>query len=107
MTPQQLHQSSGSQTLLQVVYKSIGQNLSLLLQNLFHLLPPCYLNDRVVESTIEGHDYEESEYEVEEVIDDDISDKSYYFKMFDKLLRRREEKIINNSANTNNNFLNK
>ena len=66
----------------------------------------------VVESTIEGHDYEESEYEVEEVIDDDISDiveldKSYYFKMFDKLLRRREEKIINNSANTNNNFLNK
>ena len=33
----------------------------------------------VVESTIEGHDYEESEYEVEEVIDDDISDKSYYW----------------------------
>ena len=28
----------------------------------------------VVESTIEGHDYEENEYEVEEVIDDDISD---------------------------------
>ena len=41
------------------------------------------------------------------IIEDDISDKSYYFKMFDKLLRGREEKIINNSANTNNNFLNK
>lgn len=28
----------------------------------------------VEESNVEGHDYEESEYEVEEVIDDDISD---------------------------------
>lgn len=28
----------------------------------------------VVESTIEGHDYEEGDFDVEEIIDDEISD---------------------------------